>query len=474
MALDMLRDITTIIGGAEFQLTYINLQPLMKRGYEILLGRPWLYSAQVRCDWRRKRLQFPDPRDPLTVITVPWVKIPHEGETQSTSSGYTLAEDSPSSDEASWDVSSQVKGEELREIQAFLCQYEDVFAWRVEDMKGIPARYGEHRIDLLDDAILIRQRQYRLNPKYCLLVKEKIDKYLSAGIIYPVLSSEWVSPIVIVPKKLTGKIRVSIREEDKDKTAFTTDWGAYAYHKMPFGLCNALATFQRMMTNIFQEQLRKFLEIFIDDFCVFGRRSEHLGHLRQTFDRCRESSLPLHPEKCFFFMTSGILLGHRVSSSGIAVETENVKVILELEPPTNLRELRAFLGHVGYYQRFIHMYAILAADLTKLLKKDEPYEWGEKQPLAFEALKAKLTTAPVLRSPDWDRYFHVFSTLYLNYSRGTVSPSLMLPILSPLLTEILFSEDFAYFSGWLDLQAQALIAVIEYIAGVNLPKEEDN
>lgn len=105
-------------------------------------------------------------------------------------------------------VSSKVKGEELREVQTFLRQYEDVFAWRIEDMKGIPARYGEHRIDLLDDVVTIRQRQYRLNPNYSLLVKEEINKYLSAGIIYLVLSSEWVSPIVIVPKKLTDKIRV--------------------------------------------------------------------------------------------------------------------------------------------------------------------------------------------------------------------------------------------------------------------------
>lgn len=75
-------------------------------------------------------------------------------------------------------------------------------------MKGIPARYGEHRIDLMDNAVPVRQRQYRFNPKYSLMVKNEIDKYLSFGIIYPVLSGEWVSPIVIVPKKLTGKIRV--------------------------------------------------------------------------------------------------------------------------------------------------------------------------------------------------------------------------------------------------------------------------
>ncbi|OAE26914.1 hypothetical protein AXG93_694s1000 [Marchantia polymorpha subsp. ruderalis] len=79
-------------------------KPLMKRGYEILLGRPWLYGAQVRYDWQRKRLQFPDPRDPSSVITVPWVKILHEGKTQSTSPGYTLAEDNTSTDEESWDV----------------------------------------------------------------------------------------------------------------------------------------------------------------------------------------------------------------------------------------------------------------------------------------------------------------------------------------------------------------------------------
>lgn len=108
---------------------------------------------------------------------------------------------------------------------------------------------------------------------------------------------------------------------------------------MPFGLCNAPATFQRMMTTIFQNDLRKFLEIFIDDFCVFGSRDQHLNHLQQTFDKCREAQLSLHLEKCFFFMTSGILLGHRVSSEGIAMDLDKVKVIVALDPPTNLREL---------------------------------------------------------------------------------------------------------------------------------------
>lgn len=104
MPLEILRDIKTIIGGVAFPLIYIILQPPMKRGYDVLIGRPWLYGARVRCDWQRKRLQFRDPSNSSTVITVPWVKIPHEGETPSTSLGYTSAEDNTSSDDEGWEV----------------------------------------------------------------------------------------------------------------------------------------------------------------------------------------------------------------------------------------------------------------------------------------------------------------------------------------------------------------------------------
>ncbi|OAE29092.1 hypothetical protein AXG93_4008s1030 [Marchantia polymorpha subsp. ruderalis] len=105
MHLGIFRDIKTIIGGVPFPLTYIILQPLMKKGYDVLIGRPWLYGARVQCDWQRKRLQFRHPSDPEgALITVPWAKIPHEGKTPSTSLGYTTAEDNTSSDDDVWDV----------------------------------------------------------------------------------------------------------------------------------------------------------------------------------------------------------------------------------------------------------------------------------------------------------------------------------------------------------------------------------
>ncbi|KAL2641651.1 hypothetical protein R1flu_009238 [Riccia fluitans] len=303
----------------------------------------------------------------------------------------------------------EVKTTEWRVKAAHHSAEEDVFAWRIEDMKGIPTKWRQQQIDLLEGAIPIRQRKYMVNPKYSLLVKDEIDKYLSVGIIFPILSSEWVSPIVIVPKKKIGKIRmcqdfrklnaaskkdhhplpfidqildrvashecynfldgfsvynqVSIREEYKDKTTFTTDWGTFAYHKMPFGLCNALATFQRMMTSIFQEYLRKFLEIFIDDFCVFGPKKDHLNSLAIVFQCCRDSQLALHPEKCFFGMSEGILLGHRVSQRGIEVDVD---------------------------------------------KKTIDYIWEVAQQQAFEMLKKKLVEAPLLRAPDWEKPFQVY------------------------------------------------------------------
>ncbi|KAL2631423.1 hypothetical protein R1flu_016109 [Riccia fluitans] len=230
---------------------------------------------------------------------------------------------------------------------------------KMSDMKGILSELGTHRIDLRPNPIPIRQEQYRLNDKYSLLVKKNLDNLLKAGFIYPVLSSEWVSPIVVIPKKATGKIRVSqdfqkpnnatlkdhhplpftdvildqvpghecysfldgflgynqvfLRPEDCEKTTFTIDWGTFAYRVMPFGLTNAPATFQQMMMNIFRDYLWKFVKVFLDDFCVYSSKKDHKEKLGLTFEKCRPNQLRLHPKKSYICMQEGILLGHRIS-----------------------------------------------------------------------------------------------------------------------------------------------------------------
>ena len=340
---------------------------------------------------------------------------------------------------------------------SLLSEFSDVFAWSPSDLTGISPKLGEHRIDLVEGAIPVRQRQYRLNPRYSLMVKEDIDRLLEAEFIYPVVNSEWVSPIVVVPKKVgaDGKVKIRvcqdfrklnastkkdyfpipftdiildhvsghecysfldgfsgynqvfIRPEDQLKTTFTTEWGTFAFNQMPFGLCNAPGTFQRLMMDIFQDFLRHFLEVFIDDFAVFRKRLDHLGYLKKTFERCRETNLKLHPGKCFLGMESGVLLGHVVSKTGLEVDLDKVKVILTLTAPGNVREIRGFLGCVGYYRRFIKDYARKALPLTELLKKEEDFRWNPERQTAFEELKLSLSQAPILSPPDWTKEFHV-------------------------------------------------------------------
>src|SRR5450759_4855007 len=176
---------------------------------------------------------------------------------------------------------------------------------------------------------------------------------------------------------------------------------------MPFGLCNAPGTFQRLMMDIFRDFLRHFLEVFIDDFAVFSKRDQHLGYLTKTFERCRDTGLKLHPGKCFMGMQSGILLGHVVSRQGLEVDTDKVRAILALVAPTTVREVRGFLGCVGYYRRFIKGYAKLATPLTELLKKEEEFIWTERRQQVFDELKKTLAKAPVLSPPDWNQEFHV-------------------------------------------------------------------
>ena len=203
----------------------------------------------------------------------------------------------------------------------------------------------------------------------------------------------------------SGYNQVSIKPEDQHKTAFATEWGIFAYKVMPFGLTNAPATFQRLMSHAFKEYLRIFLEIFMDDLCVHTlKREDHVPQLRQVFDKCRVYRICLNPDKCKFMVRQGRILGHIVSANGIATEEEKIKVILELPRPEDYKGVQIFMGHCGYYRRFIYMYAEVAKPLYALLII---FEWTEECEESFHKLKQALVTAPILKAPDWNIPFHV-------------------------------------------------------------------
>jgi hypothetical protein len=247
-------------------------------------------------------------------------------------------------------VYSGLTPEKTQEWLQFFKDTQEVFAWTYKDLQGVPPDICQHQIVLEASAKPVRQRQYRMNHKYSLMVKEEIDKLLECGFIYPVPYSEWVSPIIVVPKK-NGKLRIcvdfrklnNVTQKDyfplpftdaildgvaghdcysfldgfsgynqvtiahacRAYTTFTTDWGTYAYNVMPFGLCNAPATFQRVMTTAFQKYLRKFIEIFLDDFCVFSTCQHHAECLKQCFKQCREYGISINAAKSKFLVPCG-------------------------------------------------------------------------------------------------------------------------------------------------------------------------
>ena len=158
---------------------------------------------------------------------------------------------------------------------------------------------------------------------------------------------------------------------------------------------------------IFAEYIPGFMQVFLDDFAVFGGIAEHLRHIPLCLQKCCEARLSLNPAKCAFAVASGMLLGHIVSKDGIAMDPDKVKAILEAPAPTNAKALSRFLGQIRWHSRMIRYLADLATPLHAVVHQ-EPFTWGEEEDKAFLGLKILLSQAPVVQPPDWNKAFHVF------------------------------------------------------------------
>ena len=205
----------------------------------------------------------------------------------------------------------------------------------------------------------------------------------------------------------SGYHQIRIAPQDQHKTSFRTTFGLYEFLVMPFGLTNAPATFNRMMERIFRPY-RKFTGVFFDDILVFSTsEEEHNKHLSQVFEELRKHKLFVNAKKSEFFLTEIHYLGHIVSHNQVRMDPVKVKVIIEWPIPTNVHEVRSFLGLCSYYRRFVRYFAAIAAALHDLTKKKISFKWDTAQKEAFSKLKYFLSHDPVLIVPDLRKPFEV-------------------------------------------------------------------
>jgi hypothetical protein len=287
------------------------------------------------------------------------------------------------------------------------------------------------------------------------VIEREIKKLLDDKIIIPLRYSKWITNLVIVRKKngevrlcvdfrnlnkcskkdnyplpkmehllqrisrakvmsfldgFSGYNQIVVHPDDQEKTAFTTPWGTFMYAKMPFGLMNARATFQRAMDIAFVGEKYKFVLIYLDDITVYSSsHEEHLKHLKRVFLKCRQFGISLNPKKSQFSLRKGKLLGHIVSAEGVMIDPARVEEIQKLSLPRSKKDIQSLLGKINFVRRFVPNFAELVKHITCMLKKGSEVKWKDNTRNSFQNIKQAIIESLILIGPDYSNTFYVFS-----------------------------------------------------------------
>lgn len=323
--------------------------------------------------------------------------------------------------------------------------------------------FAEHTIKLLDD-VPTSVPPYRMPDTKKKILRQELDQLLDNGIIEE-CESPYAAPVVLVPKKdggvrlcvdyqrlnaitqadkyplprlddllhsakrtkymttldlKSGYHQVAVRPSDKDKTTFITPFGTFRYNRMPFGLKNAPATFQRLIDR-YRSGLQDIVILaYLDDIIILSPTYEnHLKDLQRVFDRLRLFKLHLNRTKCTFACISVRYLGHVITTRGIQPDPGKVSAILDMRPPQNVKQVLTFLQTCSWFRRFMENFAEISRPLSSLTKKNAKWQWGDKQEKAFNMLKQLLTSSPILRQAD-SRLPYILKTDASSYALGAV------------------------------------------------------
>ena len=454
--------------------------------YSLVLGRPWMQELNVVQDWSKGLMTI----TPSKGVSIHYdmrqqrlIEKEEDGITEYDSgSAYESDESDESEDSSSeWEmttsyavlkeeddegglitmeqkekmISKDLKGQERQQFINLISEFPNLFISDYAHIRGVDVI--QHHINLKEGTTPVAQKLRRLGHVQKEALLKEVKALLRAQFIYPVEDSEWVSPIVVVPKKngkwrvcvdykplnaatkrdhfplpfqdeildeiaghemysvcdgYSGYFQIRIAEEDQKKTTFITPWGCFAYRCMPFGLTNAVFTFNRLAIHVFQPFFGKFVRVFMDDFAIYSSRKDHLEKVRLAFKRLEECKMQLNPEKCHIGEKEVVMLGHVVSQEGIKVDSSKIEAIQKMTTPTSIKDLEVFVQKVRYFERFIHMLAQILYPFRIILRTNN-FLWTSTTEEQYVRIKELLCNAPILKPPDRT------STFFLSLSVGS-------------------------------------------------------
>ncbi|GKB76830.1 putative reverse transcriptase domain-containing protein [Tanacetum coccineum] len=305
----------------------------------------------------------------------------------------------------------------------WLVKYHVVIVYDEKIVRISPTRQVEFQIDLVPGAAPVAWAPYRLAPSEMKELSDQLHELSDKGFIRP-SSSPWGALVLFVKKKdgsfrmpsVYSKIdlrssyhQLRVREEDIPKTAFRTRYGHYEFQAMLIGLTNAPAVFMDLMNRVYKPYLDKFVIVFIDDILIYSKnKQEHEENLKLILELLKKEELYAKFSMCGFWIPKVQFLGHMIDSKRIHMDPVKIESIKDWASPKTPTEIRQFLGLVGYYQRFIEGFSKIAKSITKLTQKKVKFDWGDKQEAAFQLLKQKLCSAPILALPEGAENFIVY------------------------------------------------------------------
>eukprot|EP00171_Calliarthron_tuberculosum_P016938 IDg16938t1 len=458
---DISEDSNTIIERAELIVghhSYFTRFVLADIRHDIILGMPWHSDVNPKTNFKERSITIDgrkiiDSQENLrryeekVEITTISVKRFRKAQRQGKKAVIFGLKQINSLDSNSTDDRSVVKD---RTLQSILGDYDDIF--RKNLPLGLPPKRSvDHEIIIDPDCKIPHRGLYQLSPNELHATREYIVDLMNQKVIRP-SKSPFGAPLFFVktpgkalrgvvdyrglnritkrnrtpiprPDEMydqlggskyfskmdlkTGFHQIRIKTEDIEKTAFNTKYGQYEYLVMPMGLCNAPATFVALMNEVLQGLIDKCCVVYMDDILVYSKtRTEHFKHLKMVLERLRQHRLYVSPSKCSFMQTEVEFLGIIVDTTGMRVNPEKVKIVIEWPIPKSITEIRSFVGLVSFFRRFIKDFSTLARPLTELTKKNKSIKnWNDQCTDSFNKLKRALTSAPVLGHVDWSLPF---------------------------------------------------------------------